>query len=279
MAKKTQAEALDTLVKAFTDELGRIVMEARATVIDALTARLTVVGGVINKTKSNQAVLRSIKPLFESAMQKAGYGALVDEYVAKFNGQFVYFDEHLAEFGKTIGHDVSVTFGPRDRSLFEAQQVNTIHLLEGAIESVAYDAQRQAILSIGGMKLSELISEIADQFDKAVGEATTLADTALSSFYRTITDRGYRMVERSTPKNIEIRYKYAGPSDRVTRPFCQRLLDLTAKGVTFTREEIDAMDNGQIPGVFTSCGGFNCRHQWLIVQRILDGGDELERED
>src|SRR5215469_3979115 len=158
-------------------------------------------------------------------MRRAGYNALVDQYVAQFNGQFKFFNEHLEDLGKDIGHKITVSFGQRDQDFFAGQQVNTIHLLEGVVDGVAGDAQRQAMLSVGGLKLSDLINEIADQFDKTLGEATTLADTAVSTFYRAITDRGFRIIERDLPE-MEIRYKYAGPDDKLTRPFCERLLTL-----------------------------------------------------
>ena len=47
----------------------------------------------------------------------------------------------------------------------------------------------------------------------------------------------------------------------MTRPFCERLLKSDR---TYTREEIDRMNNGQIPNVFVTCGGFSCRHQWVL---------------
>lgn len=260
----TQDQAVESLVAAFESGLKPIVAQARRAVIEKLSARLSVVDSRIAKTKTNQRVLRSVAALFEQEMNRAGYTELVDHYVGQFGGQFAFFDHVLSDLGRTIGKDLTVTFGKRDQDFFEAQQMGSMHVLDGVVTQAATDAQRQALFSVGGLKLSDLISEIAEQLDKTVNEATTLADTAVVMFYRTITDRGFQLVEKDLP-GFDLRYTPDGPLDKLTRPFCAALMRAARAGQTFTRKEIDAMDNGQIPGVFTSFGGFRCRHQWAVA--------------
>jgi len=72
-------------------------------------------------------------------------------------------------------------------------------------------------------------------------------------------------------------YRYFGPNDNVTRPFCDYVLGDVAtlpKRVevpvqrdsrVYTRDEIDRMSNGQGLDVLTYCGGWNCRHQWRPI--------------
>lgn len=57
-------------------------------------------------------------------------------------------------------------------------------------------------------------------------------------------------------------YRYSGPDDQVTRPFCARLI-----GRVLSREEIDKLDNGQtgVGSAIVACGGYNCRHRWAAV--------------
>jgi hypothetical protein len=264
-----QATALDDLVKVFQEELSAMIAVAQRAVFESLTSRLSIVGGVISSTKSNQKILRNIAPLFQREMGKAGYPALVDEFVRAFNGQFVYFDEVLNKLGESIGQKLPLSFGQKAQNLLASQQLSTTVLLEDVVVAIAADVQRQALLSVGGLKLADLISEIADQLQKGIWEATTLADTAVSTHWRVMLDQGYQMVEKELPATIEATYKYGGPDDRVTRQFCHVLVQLSQTGKTWTRDEIDAMENGQIPGVLTSCGGFNCRHQWLMVVSVL----------
>jgi len=59
-----------------------------------------------------------------------------------------------------------------------------------------------------------------------------------------------------------------GPLDQNTRPFCRRLL---MSGRTYTRAEIDAMNNGQTLDVYTTFGGHNCRHKWVAVNAEFAG--------
>lgn len=72
-------------------------------------------------------------------------------------------------------------------------------------------------------------------------------------------------------------YRYFGPNDGVTRPFCDYVLGDVAKlpkrvevpvqrdSRVYTRDEIDRMSNGQGLDVLTYCGGWNCRHQWRPI--------------
>lgn len=61
-------------------------------------------------------------------------------------------------------------------------------------------------------------------------------------------------------------FRYRGPLDGITRPFCRDLLE---SGDVFKREEIEAMDNGQTGAgtVFVAAGGYNCRHRWLMIRK------------
>jgi hypothetical protein len=47
------------------------------------------------------------------------------------------------------------------------------------------------------------------------------------------------------------------------RPFCHQHL-----GKVFTRDEIDALDNKQLPNPFLTGGGYNCRHQFIAVSQL-----------
>ncbi len=86
---------------------------------------------------------------------------------------------------------------------------------------------------------------------------------------RTRADISYRKIEDEDDVSI-IKYRYVGPpaSDPVIRPFCESLMERCKQGETFTRAQIDQMDNHQIPNVLISGGGFNCRHQFVVAEVI-----------
>lgn len=84
----------------------------------------------------------------------------------------------------------------------------------------------------------------------------TETNTALASFYRTVTSKKAEEVGLSL-------FLYIGPDDKVTRPFCRHVLERDP--AIYTRREIEQMDNGQGLDVMTSGGGYNCRHHWRPV--------------
>lgn len=94
--------------------------------------------------------------------------------------------------------------------------------------------------------------------------AGTLARTAIDQVDRLV---GKKLGEAA---DIEF-YEYFGGIIETTRPFCEE-----RNGQVFHIEEINRMDNGQIPDVFIAGGGYNCRHEWLPVlladvpQEVLD---------
>lgn len=81
--------------------------------------------------------------------------------------------------------------------------------------------------------------------------AATLADTSMTQLHRK------QMADLGEKAGVE-RWQYRGPFDKSTRIFCRHLWQKV-----YTREEIDDLDNGMVPDVFVSGGGWNCRHTWL----------------
>ena len=266
---RSQAQVIEDLVAKFQADLTKIVAQARTNVVSTLSDRLSVVDGHVAKTKTNTRILQGIDDLFQKSMDRAGYEGLVKDYVSSFNGQFTYFQDTLDTLGEEIGRDLTIEFGKRDRALFIQQQVSTRQMLESTLDVVGSAAERQALLSIGGLPLGQLVGAISMKLDTTVAQATTLADTALSMFYRTITDRGYRLVERGLPDSMDLLYRYGGPDDKITRTFCHKMLARTRTEL-LTRGQIGQLNNGQLPNVFLTCGGYNCRHQWIGV--VKTGG-------
>lgn len=87
----------------------------------------------------------------------------------------------------------------------------------------------------------------------AAHQARTLANTALAQYDNATT---FQLAKQAGIT----KYKYHGPAAQ--REFCKALL---ATGRYYTLEEINRMDNAQGLPVWSSCGGYNCRHQWLAV--------------
>lgn len=125
---------------------------------------------------------------------------------------------------------------------------------------------------------ASLLDDLAATLDDELPTVRTLYDTTVSVFSRQVEVLG----ASESPDTL---FAYLGPADQVMRPFCRERV-----GKVYTRAEIDDMDNGQLPNVLTTGGGYNCRHSWVELapesewaplaesgERIPEVSDELAR--
>jgi hypothetical protein len=135
-------------------------------------------------------------------------------------------------------------------------------LVEGDSAAITlWRAMAQAVLSPRARPVPAIVDDLSKSLDATQANARTLFDTQMTIFGR--------QVESSATEDLgaEQPFMYSGPVDLKTRDFC-----LARVGKVFTRKDIEAMDNGQIPNVMLTGGGFNCRHVWMAVEsRALRG--------
>jgi hypothetical protein len=95
-----------------------------------------------------------------------------------------------------------------------------------------------------------------------------------TTYARTSTVRLHRFMQKRMDDEVGVKkWRYVGPDDDVTRPFCQRIVRQSRKGKTWTEKQIDKLDNsregggaGDGPGsARIQGGGWNCRHMWEPV--------------
>lgn len=134
--------------------------------------------------------------------------------------------------------------------------------------------QNKALGVIGEIRPKIMESLILDQpidlkplketiSSRLFNQIKTEVNTALHSFHQTAT------INQAKELGIE-KFIYVGPDDDVTRDFCAEVLERDPP--IYTIDEIEAMDNGQGLDVFTTGGGWNCRHEWRPVS------DKLEKQ-
>jgi len=256
---------LDSLISVFEDKLKPVLSKAQKATLKALEKKLSFASdGTIEKTPANQRVLRSVARIFQRQITRAGY----DKVVTAFTDQFA---DHLPKFQKVL-NDISdtlatplpeVKFTGADIDLFASQALGAKDMLLDVVDATAAAAKRQALFNVGGMKFSDLVDTLASQFDKTLSQAKLIADTSVSALYRTIADQSYKQIEKGLPEGA-VFYQYLGPDDQLTRPFCEDLLARTADK-PMTREEINDLDNGSGLPVWTSGGGWNCRHTIVLA--------------
>lgn len=115
-----------------------------------------------------------------------------------------------------------------------------------------------------GKSIREAMAEVGALLtEKTPGQAETVVSTAFNAIDRTITGGGVAPSEDDS-----IVYLYVGPSpddgDRITRKTCIHIVNKW-----LTREEINSLDNGQLPNVFVNGGGYNCRHSWAPLKKTI----------
>jgi hypothetical protein len=256
----------DSMVQAFELHLREIVMRVQARVIAKLQGELTTVGGVIEATPANLLKLRRAQQLFMKELDDAGYPRLVNAFVGEFKGTLQFLDQTIEQLGGQAGQEWKAQLTRRDQNLLATVQANAAWTIEDAMRAVAGNAITRGLFSVAGLRFGSLVEMLTDRLDVSIARARTIADTAMSHFYATAAARAYDKIAADLPEHVLL-YRYSGPVDTLERPFCRHLTDLDQG---YTRDRIDRMDNGQIPNVFISRGGWNCRHQWIIDTRPLE---------
>jgi hypothetical protein len=223
----------------------------------------TTVAGTVAATSGNLKVLSNLDSMVWKYLQENGYPKIIQEYQDSFNGQYVAFENVLKAINEELSWPLPTpSIDPKGLQL-KAAQIQQAALIDSVVEQSLSRAKRTSLEQIGAVNAKQLAEAIQSQLHKSVAQAQAIADTGLSSFYRAITDKGYQIIEDDLPE-MKIRYVYEGPLDVLTRPFCTKLQRQSNSGKSWTRQQINAMDNGQLPNVWLTAGGYRCRHQWII---------------
>jgi hypothetical protein len=267
----------DRFIVAMTEEyrrqLARIVLTAQGRLVSYLADNLSQTDGVIDQTPGNLSILRGLDRRFYSIMREVGYEELNQSFATQFDGQLPFFQEIIQALSDEMKTPLTMPdWSARDLRTFSSMRLGAAASLNTVAETAGNNAMRQALFSFGALPFRTITDVLAREFTRSIGEAETLGATAMATYYRTVADRGYQIIEEDNP-DWEIRYGYEGPLDVLTRPWCVKMVNRSRAGTTWKRAEIDAMaadssrGRSQPSNVFTTCGGFNCRHQFYLAPR------------
>ena len=189
--------------------------------------------------------LNQVRVGIREALTEAGYGALVQEA----------YQQPLVRIADAV-LDAAIPVRSTVAARLDALRVLATENLLAEGDALAHDLWQATMRGVlGGRDRGLILDDLAKRLDRSEAQMRTLYDTSLSIYGRQVE----AIQAGNDPLTV---YVYLGPDDEVTRPFCQERV-----GKEFTREQIDAMENGQIPDVFLAGGGYNCRHLWLEVAR------------
>ena len=153
-----------------------------------------------------------------------------------------------------------------------AKQIGFTQIEIDTVEALIF-TQEQAI----SIKLQEYTNRIQSEVMKKIliGKKPNLDDLQdevsakvfnnLKTEIQTQTSAVHQAATVSKADKFGLRhYIYIGPDDKLTRKFCEHVLTKRGEPI-YTRDEIEAMDNGQGLDVLTYAGGYNCRHHWAAI--------------
>jgi hypothetical protein len=248
-----------------------VVAKAQSDVFNELLSKLDLDNNQnILPTPSNQRALRQMDRMFRQAMDGAGYRRLTGAFVRQFDGQLPYFTETVEALATQIKTPLNVEWTKKDWAAFDSYKPTTAESLTAITEKAAARALEQTTFMFGTMPMRQITETIARQFAISVRDAEAIGSTAMSSYYRTITARGFDMIAEDLPE-MELRFLYEGPLDNITRKWCSKIMRRPRNGVRWTKEQILKMDRQEDRGksqprnAFITAGGYNCRHQWVLA--------------
>ncbi len=246
---RTQSGRLDAALERLGHGLDHISDSVRRDLLNYLSG-LSTTGGLIESNAQNLLILNNAGLFALRSAYRNGYENIVGGYLREYGAEITTVQQVFERIG------VPFDWTAEDRDL-AAMLINRDRdqLLSVADEMAARIAQR-ARIAAGAATFADLTETVERSLDVSGAQALTFAETGTGQFFAQINGR------KNEEAGIE-KFYYAGPNDKLTRPFCRHLI---AEGRIFTRAEIRKMDNKNLAGdVFIVRGGWRCRHQWVGI--------------
>jgi hypothetical protein len=237
------ASVADRLSATFARELARVLTLAERALLPVLQDAMA--GNRTARVVASRALL--LRREIQAVLVRAGYERLVTTASIEAVAQMA---DALKVSGALDVKQLGALTPKRLEALARLMKADLLGVGEAAAHRV-WRAAAQAVYT--DRPASVLVQELAKQLEKSLSETQTIFDTQVS-----ITGR--QMEEIATEDAEEQVYLYVGPVDARTRDWC---LDLVGK--VRSKADIARLSNGQLPNVFLTAGGYNCRHSWLAV--------------
>lgn len=249
----TEAEKLalvaDAVSGAYATELARVLRDLerqlRALAQAAVEGSATALGRAVRAAKLRKEIQAALRAAgFDHLAQTATSGSL---------------DALVAQLARVRGAAKLAAFTTSDASrILALKELARMDVL-GVGEALAHALWRTLAQGLFSQRpIAHILDDLAEALDLGEAKARTLYDTSVSVFTRQVE------AMKASGEDDEP-FVYVGPVDGVMRPFCRERV-----GKVYTRAAIEAMDNGQIPNIFLTGGGWNCRHVWQAVSKFSE---------
>jgi hypothetical protein len=241
------ARVADEIVGSFAVELARVLRdlerELRTLALEAAEGSRTAIARGVRAAKLRRQI--------QDALRAAGYDSLAD------TASGISLDRLVAQMERLRGAAKLAAFTSSDMTrILALKELARLDLLQQG-EAISFALWRTFVQGLFSQRpVNDLLDDLADAIDVEASEARTLYDTTASVFGR--------QVEAMKSREGDV-FVFLGPTDQKLRPFCREHV-----GKVYTREQIDVMDNGQLPNVFLTAGGYNCRHNFVAVSKLSE---------
>lgn len=243
------AAVADAVSGAYATELARVLRDLERQLRTLATAAIdgsqTALGRAVRAAKLRREI--------QTALKAAGFDQLADTATSHALDVLVTQLERVRGAAKLAAFTTSDS--TRILALKALAQIDVL----GQGQAIALAIWRTLAQGLFSQRpIAHVLDDLAEAMDMEEAKARTLYDTAVSVFTRQVE----AMKAKGDPEEV---FVYVGPVDQVIRPFCAAHV-----GKVYTRAQIDALDNGQMPNVFLTAGGWNCRHTFHAVSKFSE---------
>ena len=248
-AAESAAKAATRLGEAFGRELRRVLQQAERRTQPLIEA------AIAGETPQARAArLAASRAQFRTALRQAGFDALA---TGAYGAALDPVVKRILATRRAAGLQAVLT--PAQQLQIDALGALYQVDLLGEGDVAARALWRAAVRGVlGGSDVRTILDDLDGIVQRTEPQIRTLFDTSVSVL-------GRQVEAIQAGDDPETLFAFVGPLDEVTRPFCRQHL-----GRIYTREEIDALDNGQIGPVFLTGGGYNCRHTWQEISKASE---------
>lgn len=250
-AAEREARLVDELTDTFASELAQVLKLLSAR-IRRWAAQLDTSEGRISRTRVNLTLALQVRQVIVQTLREAGYHGLVaaatDTALDRLASTILRSGTEGAMLAGWAGLDVDVLVALKDTRF--AQLLAQGEHIQATLWRVVLDG------IVGARPVVDLVDDVEDALEISHAQARNVYDTAVSTFSREVE-------QMHATNEADEAFFYVGPVDRKMRPFCKE-----RAGQVYTREQIDQMDNGQLPNPLITGGGYNCRHMFKRVSPL-----------
>lgn len=249
------ADRLNARAHSFTLNL----QEEVDVILDQMTSEIVssvnVNRGIVENSPETATSILAIGSMLNRVLQESQYDDIVLSFISSFSDQI----DEFGEFYKTMSRIRRVpplSFSEENKEVLANQAAAAAAAIYSQQVLVSIELNRLLGRSTNGVNLSSLlkgISTIVRKLDKV----EQIARDHLMLWFRLVGSLAYIYAEEN---NKSLMYSYVGQSSQDSRDFCKSRV-----GRSFSKKEIDSMDNGQVPGVLHNGGGYGCMHWWCLA--------------